>query len=203
MATHQRTRPKSCAICAVDFIGHGNSKYCSPRCQNKVRDARRGHPCSGCGKFMYAAGTVAAVPLCQPCRRAQPGYRDRKAARAGHVWVCSGCSSPCTRPPVRGTRPKWCDTCRSALQNRDIKITPAERVAVYERDGWICWLCEESVDRSLIGSRSHWRPSLDHVLPRAHGGEDVSSNLKLAHWWCNCARSDGRAYSPEDFRVSA
>ncbi|MEV1331137.1 HNH endonuclease signature motif containing protein [Micromonospora costi] len=76
-------------------------------------------------------------------------------------------------------------------------------MAIYERDGWACWLCEEPVDRHLIGTLDHWRPSLDHVIPKSQGGPDDPSNLRLAHWWCNSVRTDGRTYTEEDFRVAA
>lgn len=73
---------------------------------------------------------------------------------------------------------------------------------IYERDRWTCWLCEDAVDQSLIGSHSEWRPSLDHVVCRSQGGTDDPDNLRLAHWWCNIMRNDERAYSPEDFRAA-
>ncbi|MGX9349179.1 HNH endonuclease [Microbacterium sp. KNMS] len=159
--------------------------------------------CSSCGKRVWRGPGSLPNPVCQPCRRMRPGYRDRAAGSREQHWNCGACGKACSRPATRGQRPKWCDGCRRALHNRDIKVTPAERVGIYEGDGWHCWLCEGAVDRSLIGSASIWRPSLDHVVPRVHGGSDELDNLRLAHWWCNVARSDGRAYSPEDFRVSA
>lgn len=199
-------RPKrllDCAVCGSRFSGNGNAKYCSSRCRNKYRDSRRGPHCVSCGIRMYASRTVAAQPTCQPCRRSRPAYRDRVARAQIQSWECGACGAACSRPAARGQRPKWCETCRRALQNRDIKIRPADRVAVYCRDAWTCWLCLGDVDRTLIGSYSHWRPSLDHVVPRSRGGSDALTNLRLAHWWCNSVRSDGRSYSPEAFRVPA
>jgi 5-methylcytosine-specific restriction endonuclease McrA len=87
--------------------------------------------------------------------------------------------------------------------NRWVRVTPTERREIYERDGWTCQVCLEPVDPRLIRSRSHWRPSLDHIIPKSLGGPDASENLRLAHWWCNSALSDGRAYTEGDFRVSA
>lgn len=193
----------SCVICGSVFEGRPDRKYCSSRCSNKRRDQNRGPSCSRCGKKMYLARVMAERPTCQSCRRSRDGYRDRVLGALAQHWNCAACGVPCSRPATKGQRPKWCERCRRALQNRDIKITPADRVGVYHRDAWCCWLCQESVDRTLIGSRSEWRPSLDHVIPRSAGGDDSIDNLRLAHWWCNSVRSDGRTYSPEDFRVSA
>jgi 5-methylcytosine-specific restriction endonuclease McrA len=33
-------------------------------------------------------------------------------------------------------------------------------------------------------------PTIDHVIPRAHGGDDVRANVQLAHYKCNCTKSD-------------
>lgn len=203
MASHQRTRTKTCGVCSREFRGHGNSKYCTSACINRAREDRRAISCSVCGGRMWHCSRIAESPTCQPCRRSMSGYLERVERSMPQAWLCAACGSSCSRPAVRGQRPKWCDACRKALRNRDIKVSPSERVAIYVRDSWTCWLCLDEVDRSLIGSRSEWRPSLDHVEPRAHGGLDSLSNLRLAHWWCNSVRSDGRTYSPEDFRVSS
>lgn len=191
-----------CSMCATVFSGHANAKYCSARCRNRYRESRRGPSCVSCGKKMWASHSQSAEPMCHPCRRKRPGYVVRNVVPI-QSWTCRGCGRECSRSTVRGTRPKWCDSCRRLISNRDIKVSMSVRVGIYERDHWMCWLCRDDVDRTLIGSMSPWRPSLDHVVPRAQGGSDDPDNLNLAHWWCNSARSDGRSYSPEDFRVSA
>ena len=60
--------------------------------------------------------------------------------------------------------------------------------ALAERTGWICQLCREPIDpwlpRMMPGA-----PSIDHIVPRAEGGGNEISNLRLAHRGCNGARS--------------
>jgi hypothetical protein len=194
---------KSCAECSESFSHtHNLQRYCGDSCRYKAQWKRRNKAvCVGCGNPTGYAASAADGHLCQACRRMKPGYR-MPSGQSVFTWVCGGCGVACIRRAVKGQKPKWCGKCRKALQNRDIKITPSERVDVYVRDAWVCWLCEDAVDRSLIGTYSHWRPSLDHVVTRSSGGSDSISNLRLAHWWCNSVRSDGRKYSPEDFRVS-
>lgn len=104
---------------------------------------------------------------------------------------------------MKGQRPKWCEPCRLIRANRYIRVAPSVRLGIYARDGWVCQICVEPVDGALVGTRDHWRPSLDHTTPKSQGGSDDPSNLRLAHWWCNSARSDGRTYSEVDFRASA
>lgn len=55
-------------------------------------------------------------------------------------------------------------------------------LTIAERDGWICWLCGQEVDRD--GPWEH-RPSVDHVHRRRDGGLRSPDNLRLAHQSCN------------------
>lgn len=60
---------------------------------------------------------------------------------------------------------------------------------VYDRDGWICGICRESVDPDC--KYPHPRsPSLDHVVPMSKGGPHLYSNVQLAHLACNVAKSN-------------
>lgn len=73
------------------------------------------------------------------------------------------------------------------------RFTPLE---IFERDGWVCWICFESVDPTLKyrGGKGDMSASLDHVIPlaanvRFHPGH-VPTNCQLAHWQCNVDRKD-------------
>lgn len=157
-------------------------------------------PCSVCGGPTGWSASAAnagrvdpAKVICHPCRRARPGYRVKDKRARGYVdrWVCSECGVECSRPATKGQRPKYCETCRKVRRNPLITMRHRDRLAIYERDGWICGLCADEVNRELIGTMSHWRPSLDHIVPRSHGGTDEPENLRLAHWWCNSIRGAG------------
>lgn len=55
---------------------------------------------------------------------------------------------------------------------------------VYRRDGWVCQLCFEPVDKKL--TYPHPRSaSLDHITPRGFGGRHTYDNNQLAHLFCN------------------
>ena len=67
---------------------------------------------------------------------------------------------------------------------------PVRRLAPRElalRDGATCWLCGGGVD-ATAHTGSPWAGSVDHVVPRARGGGDEPTNLRLAHRRCNSAR---------------
>ena len=69
---------------------------------------------------------------------------------------------------------------------------PVERYSaaqVFERDGWMCMLCLEPIDRgaSWPASRS---ASIDHIVPISLGGHDVWGNVQSAHLGCNSRKSN-------------
>lgn len=100
-------------------------------------------------------------------QRSQQRYRDSKPA----------------------ARTVYTEAKRSADQRRRaIKLGATvenfKSVEVFERDGWICGLCGESVDRSLSWPHPQ-SASLDHVLPLSRGGPHSKANSQLAHLSCN------------------
>lgn len=57
-------------------------------------------------------------------------------------------------------------------------------------DNWICHLCGFDVLPIAGGAGQPWGATVDHVVPIAMGGDDVWSNVRLAHRWCNSKRHD-------------
>lgn len=183
-----------CVTCGAELTGSPLKRYCSSACKWVAYKADSGIPCTVCGEPTgWTRRSDKSNVTHQKCSRG-PNYRESRSRRAdGYVdrWNCAECGVACTRPATKGQRPKYCELCRRVRQNPLIHIRHKERLKLYERDDWVCWLCCESVDGGLIGSKSHWRPSLDHVVPRSAGGSDEPENLRLAHWWCNSVRGDG------------
>jgi 5-methylcytosine-specific restriction endonuclease McrA len=59
---------------------------------------------------------------------------------------------------------------------------------IYARDGGVCQICHERVDRRC--RYPHPRtPVLDHIVPLARGGLHESRNVQLAHHGCNNAKN--------------
>ena len=59
----------------------------------------------------------------------------------------------------------------------------------YERDNWICQLCNRPINPNL--KHPHLRSvSLDHILPLSKGGMHTRSNVQSAHWICNVRKSN-------------
>lgn len=191
-------RTVECSHCGLGFeTSYSVQRFCSPFCRARGRDLEKRFPCACCGGPMWR-GTGSLPPGKARCRSCRAADRPSRRARSSITeYVCGGCGVTVTRPPTKGQRPKWCPDCRKRGSSW---VPVATRRMVYERDEWTCWLCLEPVAPELIGSRSEWRPSLDHVIPRAKGGSDDPTNLRTAHFWCNSVRCDGRSYTEEDFR---
>lgn len=64
----------------------------------------------------------------------------------------------------------------------------------------ICGICGKPVDKSLEYP-DPLSACIDHIIPVAKGGHPSDiTNLQLAHWTCNRAKSDKLAGSAEDFK---
>ena len=60
---------------------------------------------------------------------------------------------------------------------------------IYERDGWVCGICDEPVDRALAWPNP-LSVSLDHIVPVSQGGAHSRENAQCAHLSCNVRKGD-------------
>ncbi len=75
---------------------------------------------------------------------------------------------------------------RKRAKRKAVETVRFERQSIFERDGYLCWLCELPTDPD---SDTKWeRPSIDHVVPLAHGGPHTPGNVRTAHLVCNVRR---------------
>lgn len=128
--------------------------------------------------------------MCRPCRKERGVWWQPDLAQ--NTRRLKGCTE-CARPALaRGL----CPTHYSYWYRREVSgewrrggwISLERRLAIYERDGWVCQICDEPIDRNadpITGGRA---PSLDHVRPRSLGGADDDANLRTAHRDCNAKR---------------
>jgi len=65
-------------------------------------------------------------------------------------------------------------------------IEPFSELAIFERDRWLCGICEQIVDP--IDPDRWMRASLDHIIPVVDGGPHTAANVRLAHRRCNYRR---------------
>ena len=58
------------------------------------------------------------------------------------------------------------------------------REEIYERDGWVCGLCGDDIDRTLSWPDPK-SASIDHVIPWSRGGAHTRANVQAACLDCN------------------
>jgi 5-methylcytosine-specific restriction endonuclease McrA len=79
----------------------------------------------------------------------------------------------------------YCAPCRKVRPRKAPSRFKALDLAA--RFGPACHLCGEDADPELHWNED-WFPTVDHLMPIALGGEDVLSNVAVAHRWCNTVR---------------
>jgi len=65
-----------------------------------------------------------------------------------------------------------------------VAYEPFNRNRVFDRDGWICGICHEPIDKRLAFPHL-MSVSLDHVVPMVLGGPHTQANTQAAHFICN------------------
>jgi hypothetical protein len=112
------------------------------------------------------------------------------------VWFsfCQGCGALFT---ARTADQSHCSTdCGPmpegyARELRRLAVTAGpriDRLDIFSRDGWTCYLCGKAVARHPKDPLS--RASLDHVIPIIHGGHHSPDNVRTTHLRCNLRKAD-------------
>ena len=91
------------------------------------------------------------------------------------------------------------DARRRLRERPSVEVEAFTRDQIGDRDGWVCGICREHVDRSIPA----WMPgtwvqdrraaSIDHVVPLAKGGQHTRENVQIAHLGCNVDKNDAVA----------
>ena len=141
----------------------------------------------GCVKLLSSSKT--SLPpgerTCHKCRRQQ--------SRPYGIRVVRG-TRPCEVCDKDTTNQRFCSWgCRQAnddavrSQSKRFWSSKQDRIVVAEQYDWRCHLCDELIDPNA-SPNSGWDLTLDHIVPRSHGGSDDLGNLAAAHRRCNTVR---------------
>lgn len=163
--------------------GRRSKKWCDWQCKARYQHAQ-----------LKAAGPTkctVSFPACQVCDAIFAGRAGGRRTR----WAT--CSDECARLLKNERERQRHATLAEAQQQarldrkarrraltKGADAEPFTYVEVFDRDGWVCGLCDGPVDREL----KHPDPmcaSLDHVVPLSLGGHHVLSNVQCAHLVCN------------------
>ena len=208
-----------CKWCEGDMPDglRGARKYCSEGCQKDAaneRSLQRGPTCADCGGRMHRGKDVLpqGQARCLKCKNGGLGYFVKDGGRWSHGLSAQakGCRCDVCVAAKREANMAYKAMVKaehgvspSTLFKRHYRertgvryrmapsdwIDPKLRVEIYERDGWVCHLCDDPVDR-VADFNDDFAPSLDHLKPRSKGGSDDPDNLATAHRLCNSRRRD-------------
>lgn len=113
---------------------------------------------------------------------------------------CEWCGDAFTALSTTGIHRYCSDWCarragkaRARLSRGRFAISDARRRRLYERDGWMCRICDEPTS-SDWSEGDLWAPTLDHIEPQSSTliPDHSDGNLRTAHAFCNRLRGDAR-----------
>ena len=202
--TKRRWLPKiiaRCKHCQADFRPKEANRitYCSRECafaykrtRAEVRDAAQAQQRQALKEQREIAKQQRLIRTCSVC---QVEYQ-----RKGTHGICPNCLE--AKRIVRNATPQ-AKALRTAIRKRlktlklhdkgkhrkrAIKFGVAYETVkpgeVFDRDGWMCQLCHEPIDRTAQAPHP-LSASLDHVIPMARGGPHTYGNVQAAHFRCN------------------
>lgn len=158
----------TCSTCGETFLArNATALYCSQLCRGRALTAAR-----------KADGRAKA-------------YREQNADRI-HAYNVE--YAPKWRVSDTGRWAIKAGGCRRRARMNDVELEEFTHVEIFERDRWICGLCESAIDPELRWP-DRMSASLDHVIPISLGGGHLRSNVQPAHLVCNIRKGNRVAIS--------
>lgn len=221
LAAHRKCRSSlRCDECKAPAFANGKCAMHNSRAY-RVANGQVDVKCSLCGEKL-ANYRGATLPLHQACKDKVPAWRRQgrespkvRAFRAriekaalgtssNRVFTCGDCDW-CGEyfVGIGKTCSKKCSASAKFARRSSgmsFNISPRDRLEIYERDGWVCQLCNFPVEQGLH-FLNDWAPSLDHIIPQALTliPDHSPSNLQLAHRMCNSMKGDGSNMAETEF----
>lgn len=170
-------------------------RWCSERCRVFFyrNGPRRKKRCEGCNELLPLRSSTNKRWCSDSCR-----LNSQYEPTDGSAWVrveytCEGCGQ--TFRSKDDARIRFCSqSCSQSATNFARRVArygsdseSFARTDIFERDGWICGLCNEEIDQWL-GWPDPMSASLDHIVPLSQGGAHSRANTQATHLRCNIAK---------------
>lgn len=179
-----------CEVCNKSIVKSINARCrCSKKCSTMARKS-----CGWCG----ISGWIPIESVCcsYKCGKAldratNPGYDEKECTECRSVFKpASVISAKCPACKLASKRARYIENKRHRRARiRGVTVEKFKAIEVFERDGWICQLCFEPVDRTK--KMPHPKSvALDHVLPISLGGAHSRDNTQCSCRACNTVKSD-------------
>lgn len=153
--------------------------------------------CCDCGTWVTSKGGRLR---CEPCSIAHK--RDRQDELRGIVRTnrtCPECGTIFIPPYGRGgalycsndcssKRNKRIGRSRRRARERNAANDNVDPIAVFNRDGWRCQMCNVRTPHKLRGTHEHNAPELDHIILLSKGGEHSYQNTQCLCRSCNMSK---------------
>lgn len=167
-------------------------------CSTQIR-VRAEKPSRLCPTCTARAGALAAnatrtrLPADElQRRRAERRRASKRAERNARRASGMGYATVPLPPELKATRQRerqYAKSARRRARKRGAVRAPFRRLDIFERDGWLCYLCARPLARAEVVPHP-LAPTIDHVIPLARSGAHAPWNVRAAHFLCNSAKSD-------------
>lgn len=208
---------RTCPVCESEVTGHAARVYCSSVCRERAKHSAR--MASGHYRTPEYQKRQSEWKRCKYRADIADGKAtgERLAAWAdaglsgpgGVMSLESCCVGGCGNPPFSLARCRphyslmkhdqgvdWATAFfdigsdyKARAERWGVDYEPFSKVKIFDRDGWLCGICSEPIDRVL----THPDPmsvSLDHIIPMSKGGGHIPSNATCAHLFCNLSKGN-------------
>lgn len=203
----------ACTVPGCDLLQRARG-LCNPHWKRQRRselDAGE-RACPDCGITKpLAAFPPLATRRCSDCgvRHRSNGVRktpQRSVTAPTEVSACGNCGEAFQ---ANGRRRSYCSpacsvAARCERQKKHVQIRRARKLRaqvedfhkgeIFERDGWVCGICAEPIERGLAWPDPR-SVSLDHIVPLSRGGAHSRSNSQASHLFCNMSKHNRAAQS--------
>lgn len=213
-----------CCWCGKETKDPNQSKYCGRECFFEARKAGRQawNRTNQLESVWHRGGRWACAPSRKPvqemrtnmqvflrrirnvCRWALPSFRKCK------VCQCDSqsrfCSDACRQAHIeiatireRQARRRYKKVAGKHFKQRAKRYGVAyerfPKSLVYERDNYICQLCNEPVRKTVQYRKSDGKihmksPTIDHIVPMSKGGDHKPHNCQTACFECNSKKGN-------------
>lgn len=109
-------------------------------------------------------------------------YQANKEARKAYARAWS------LENPEKVREAKCKSQAKRRAQMMAVQFEEIDPIVVFERDGWVCGICDGPIDKALR------RPdllskSIDHIRPLSKGGSHTYDNVQASHLCCNVSKN--------------
>lgn len=202
LSCRRARKVRTCEVCDSDYRPtYGQQRTCGRTCgwQLRLRE----------GKVGKTRSPIVVVPdRLQACRTCGATYMRSTGVGAycqTRCWMDDVLKRPCVECGSRvDVYRRKCDDCLSRTRGErrrrgkrrrraaelGVAHEPYTLTEIAERDRHLCGLCHRRV--AMKKAVPHPKaPTIDHIVPIADGGDDVRSNVQLAHFLCNSLKGIG------------